>query len=55
MLAILSAAGFEALLAPRIDLEQNARRLRDVLDLAERLPFRARRRLAYPPFRRRVG
>ncbi len=53
--AILSAAGFELRLAPRIDLARNAERLAQVLDLAESLPYKPRRTLAYPPFRRRVG
>jgi transcriptional regulator with XRE-family HTH domain len=53
--AILSAAGFELRLAPRIDPARNAERLAQVLDLAESLPYKPRRRLAYPPFHRRVG
>lgn len=53
--SILRAAGFELRLAPRIDYERNARVLAEVLDLAERLPWRPRRTLAFPPFRRRAG
>jgi PHD/YefM family antitoxin component YafN of YafNO toxin-antitoxin module len=39
---------------PTIDLERNARRLSEVLDLAEQLPHRPRRKVAYPPFLRRL-
>jgi len=53
--SILAAAGFELRLAPRIDRHRNARVLADVLDLAERLPWRPRRTLRFPPFARRVG
>lgn len=53
--SILSAAGFELRIAPRIDHARNAMRLAQVLDLAESLPYKPRRGLAYPPFRRRVG
>ncbi|MFA5786682.1 MAG: helix-turn-helix transcriptional regulator [Actinomycetota bacterium] len=53
--SILAAAGFELRLAPHIDRERNARVLAEVLDLAERLPWRPRRKLAFPPFNRRVG
>lgn len=53
--SILAAAGFELRLAPRIDRERNARTLAEVLDLAERLPWRPRRTLSFPPFHRRVG
>lgn len=53
--SILRAAGFELRIAPVIDLERNARTLADVLDLAERLPWRPRRALAFPPLHRRVG
>ena len=53
--SILAAAGFELRLAQRIDRERNARRLAEVLDLAESLPYRPRRRIAYPAFGRRVG
>lgn len=53
LISILRAAGFDARLAPRIDLERNARILAEVLDLAERLPYRPRKQLRYPPFRRR--
>ena len=55
LLSILRAAGFDVRLAPRIDAEVNARRLAQVLDLAERLPWRPRRKLDYPPFRERAG
>ncbi len=55
LLAILRAAGFQARLVSTIDLERNARILADVLDLAERLPYRPRRTLRYPPFRRRTA
>lgn len=50
--AILAAAGFELRLAPRVDDAANATILSQVLDLAEALPWRPRRRLAYPRFRR---
>lgn len=53
--AILSAAGFELTLTRLIDPERNARILAQVLDLAESLPWRPRRRLMFPPFHRRVG
>ena len=53
--AILAAAGFELRLELRIDYERNARILSEVLDLAERLPWRPRRQLRFPSFRRRVG
>jgi uncharacterized protein len=52
---ILQAAGFELRLAPAIDRERNARVLAEVLDLAERLPWRPRRALSYPPLRSRTG
>jgi transcriptional regulator with XRE-family HTH domain len=51
---ILRAAGFELALAPRIDVERNARVLSEVLDLAEALPWRPDERLRFPPFRERV-
>jgi transcriptional regulator with XRE-family HTH domain len=50
--AILAAAGFELRLIPSIDLERNARILSQVLDLADRLPFKPKRRLQYPPLSR---
>ena len=53
--AIVRAAGFDLRLVPRVDPERNARILREVLDLAERLPWRPRRTLHYPPLRRRIG
>jgi transcriptional regulator with XRE-family HTH domain len=53
--SILRAAGFDLGLAPVIDHARNARVLAQVLDLAERLAYRPRRKLAYPPFRRRAG
>jgi len=53
--AILRAAGFELRLAPIIDLEQNARALAEVLELAEKLPYRARKTIGFPSFKRRVG
>ena len=52
---ILAAAGFELRLTPRIDLDRNARALAEVLDLAERLPWRPRRTLSFPRFNDRVG
>ena len=52
---LLRAAGFELRLTPRIDLERNARILKQVLDLAAKLPYRPRRTLAYPPLHRRLG
>ncbi len=48
--ALASATGDQA---PRIDTQRNARILSQVLDLAESLPYRPRRTLAYPPLRRR--
>ena len=53
--AILAAAGFDLKLTPRIDRERNARVLAEVLDLAERLPWRPRRTLSFQPFQKRVG
>lgn len=53
--SILSAAGFELRLVPRVDRERNGRVLAEVLDLAERLPWHPRRTLRFPPFHRRVG
>lgn len=53
--SILAAAGFALRLAPVIDTTRNARALAEVLDLAERLPWRPRRTLGFPPFHRRVG
>lgn len=38
--------------AQPIDAERNARILSEVLDLAESLPYRPRRHLAFPPLRR---
>lgn len=52
--AILAAAGFELGLRPRIDLARNAQVLAQVLDLAERLPWRPRKRVTYPPFNLRA-
>lgn len=46
--AILNAAGLDLRIAPLISYERNARILSDVLDLAERLPYRPRRKLTYP-------
>jgi len=37
---------------PKIDLERNARILRQVLELAERLPYRPSPDLQYPPLNR---
>jgi len=53
--AILAAAGFELRLEPRIDYERNARILSEVLDLAERLPWRPKKQLRFPSLRRRAG
>ena len=53
--AILDAAGFELRVAPRIDTQRNARVLAEVLDLAEKLPYRPRRTLVFPTFSRRLG
>jgi transcriptional regulator with XRE-family HTH domain len=36
---------------PNVDLDSNARTLKDLLDLADRLPRRSTRRLSYPVFR----
>lgn len=46
--SILSAAGFELDLKRVLDLQHNARVLSEVLDLAESLPWRPRKRLRYP-------
>lgn len=54
-LKLLACAGFDLKLVLRIDHERNARVFAEVLDLAERLPWRARRKLTYPPFRRSAG
>jgi hypothetical protein len=51
LLRIASAAGLELQLAPRtspVDAEQAGRRLVQVLELAEALPFRPRARLDFP-------
>ena len=53
--AILRAAGFTLELRPIVDLHRNARILEQVIDLAEQLPFRPRKRLGFPPFNRRVA
>lgn len=53
--SILAAAGWELRLVPRVDPQRNAAVLSEVLELAERLPWRPRRTLAFPPFRSRVG
>ncbi len=55
LIAILRAAGFDLRLSPQIDLEHNARILSQVIDLAHSLPYRPRRRIEFPPFRKRVG
>lgn len=51
-LTLLTAAGCELRLVQAIDRERNARVLAEVLDLAERLPWRPRQRLSFPPFHR---
>lgn len=51
LLRIAAAAGFDLEIAPRVppvDTEQAARRLVQVLELAEALPFRPREKLGYP-------
>lgn len=48
--AILSAAGFELELNRVLDLQHNADTLSEVLDLAESLPWKPRKRLRYPAF-----
>jgi transcriptional regulator with XRE-family HTH domain len=55
LIAIVRAAGFDLDLIRRLDLERNARILAEVLDLAERLPWRPKRKLRYPPLNRRAG
>lgn len=55
LLAIVRAAGSGVRLAPLLDDERNARILSQVLDLAEALPYRPARRLAFPAFVRRIG
>lgn len=52
--SLLAFAGFRIRLTPRIDVEQNARVLEQVLDLAQSLPFRSAKQLLYPPFARRA-
>lgn len=53
--AILAAAGYELTLSPLIDLEWNARIFADVLELAESLPWKPKRSLAYPRFAEQVA
>lgn len=53
--SILRAAGFELRLSLVIDHARNARRFADVLDLAERLPWRPRKTLGFPAFHRRIS
>jgi transcriptional regulator with XRE-family HTH domain len=51
LLRIAAAGGFELRLTPRtppVDPERAGRRLAQVLDLAEALPFRRSRTLQYP-------
>jgi transcriptional regulator with XRE-family HTH domain len=51
LLRIAAAGGFELRLSPRtppVDPEVAGRRLAQVLDLAEALPFRRQRELRYP-------
>lgn len=55
LIKILAAAGFDIRLQPRIDVERNARILEQVLALAEGLPYRPRKTLSYPRFKRRAG
>jgi hypothetical protein len=52
--SIIAAAGFRLQLVPRIDPARNARIFADVLDLAERLPWRPRRNLEFPRFAERA-
>ena len=51
---ILRAAGFDLRLTKRIDHERADRILQQVLDLAEALPYKPRRTLAFPPLQRRA-
>lgn len=53
--AIVRAAGFDLTLMPIIDHARNARVLSEVLDLAERLPWRPRKVLRFPPFHKRAS
>jgi transcriptional regulator with XRE-family HTH domain len=55
LLSILVSAGFDLELVRRIDVQRNARILAQVLDLAERLPWRPRKALRYPPLRSRMA
>ena len=51
LIRIAAAAGLELQLAPRkvpVDANRASRRLVQVLDLAEALPFRSRKTLTYP-------
>lgn len=53
--SILAAAGFRLEARPMIDLDRNAEILEQVIELAESLPFKPKRRLAFPPFRERIA
>lgn len=58
LIRVLDAAGFDTRAVPAVrvpDQQQAARVLADVLDLAEALPYRPRRQLAYPPLPTRVA
>lgn len=52
---ILAAAGFRLEARPMIDLDRNGEILEQVIELAESLPFKPKRRLAFPPFRERIA
>src|ERR1041385_4362415 len=52
LISIVAAAGFDIELRPLLDFEENARTLRDVLRLPQRLAFQPSKRLMYPPFPR---
>ena len=54
--ALVAARAPQTHTQPRtIDFQRKARLLSQVIDLAESLPYRPRRTLAYPPLRRRPG
>jgi transcriptional regulator with XRE-family HTH domain len=57
LVRIAAAGGLELELVPRtasVDVERSGRRLAQVLDLAEALPFRRARRLRYPKLPERL-
>jgi transcriptional regulator with XRE-family HTH domain len=53
--AILGAVGYRLEARPMIDVERNARILSEVIDLAERLPYKPRKTLRFPRFSQRIA